>query len=176
MARCRVVRPDVVRLMLVDVHRHELKDLETKVINESDPEKRKALLVEVDACRDRIKQAEDDGDWIEVKRELNAGETRRVFTNLVVNMKAGEKPELNPNQVGKTKILEYVVGWSLVNFDGSPLPFSAGALDSQDQDTYSEIAKAVDLHEERVEQERVERKKIRRTPTTSEVILQSAAS
>jgi len=31
MARCRVVRPDVVRLMLVDVHRHELKDLETKM-------------------------------------------------------------------------------------------------------------------------------------------------
>ena len=88
-----------------------------------------------------------DGDWIDVKKELNAGEQRRVFTNLVKTMQAGEKPELNPEQVGKTKILEYVVGWSFRDGADKPVPFSATALDNVDPDTYAEIMAAVDVHD-----------------------------
>jgi len=176
MPRCRTVRPDVVRLFLVDVHRHEQNELETKLTNERDPETRKALQQELDECLERVAQAHEDGDWIEVKRELNAGETRRVFTGLVKSMQAGEKAELNPEQVGKTKLLEYIVDWSLVNFDGSRLPFSAAALDSQDQDTYREIDKAVDLHEEAIEKERAERKNVRTGGTRSSPTSLSAVS
>lgn len=117
-----------------------------------------------------------DGDWLDVKSELNAGETRRVYTNLVKKMKAGEAAELNPEQVGKTKIQEYVVGWSLVGFDGKPMPFTPVALDSLDAETYAEISNAIDQHEEAVEKARTERKNGRSTPTPSEATLQSVAS
>ena len=106
-----------------------------------------------------------DGDWIDVKKELNAGEQRRVFTNLVKTMQAGEKPELNPEQVGKTKILEYVVAWS---FGTGAQAFSASALDAIDPDSYAEIMAAVDTHDEAADKARTERKNGRSTATISE--------
>ena len=116
-----------------------------------------------------------DGDWIDVKAELNAGEQRRIFTGLVKTMQAGEKPELNPEQVGKTKILEYVVDWSLRDGDKA-VPFSPAALDNVDPDTYSEIMAAVDAHDEAADKARAERKNGSGTPTTSPVILPSVDS
>jgi len=117
-----------------------------------------------------------DGDWLELKRELNAGEQRRIFTGLVKTMQAGEKPELNPEQVGKTKILEYVVAWSLRDAADKPVPFSASALDNVDPDTYSEIMAAVDAHDEAADKAREERKNVRGTPTTSPATSISADS
>jgi len=114
-----------------------------------------------------------DGDWIDVKKELNAGEQRRVFTNLVKTMQAGEKPELNPEQVGKTKILEYVVAWS---FGTGPQAFSASALDAIDPDSYAEIMAAVDAHDESSDKAREERKNGRSTATISEVTSPSSDS
>lgn len=99
-----------------------------------------------------------DGDWIDVKKELNAGEQRRIFTGLVKSMTAGEKAELNPEHVGKTKILEYVVDWSFMDAEGQPVPFSASALDAIDPSSYAEIMAAVDAHDEAAEQARDERK------------------
>lgn len=107
------------------------------------------------------------GDWIDVKKELNAGEARRVFTKLVKTMHAGEKTELDPEQVGKTKLAEYIVGWSLVDDQDRSVPFSTAALDNLDQDTYTEIMKAVDAHDEAVEKAREERKNDRGTSMVS---------
>jgi len=117
-----------------------------------------------------------EGDWIEVKKELNAGEQRRVFTNLVKTMQAGEKPELNPEQVGKTKILAYVIAWSFTDGAGKAVPFSATALDNVDPDTYAEIMAAVDAHDEAADKARTERKNAPSTPTTSPAISTSVDS
>jgi hypothetical protein len=111
-----------------------------------------------------------DGDWIDVKRELNAGEQRRVFTSLVKTMQAGEKPELNPEQVGKTKLLEYIIGWSLCDANGKPVPFTPTALDAVDPETYTEITKAVDAHEDAAEKARDERKNAKGTQLISAAI------
>lgn len=102
-----------------------------------------------------------DGDWLEVKRELTAGEQRRVFSNVVKTMVSGEKTELNPEHVGKTKILEYVVAWSFVDDKGDPVPFSSSALDGLDLESFMEIMEAVDAHDEKAEKARDERKKAR---------------
>lgn len=99
-----------------------------------------------------------DGDWIDVKKELNAGEARRVFTKLVKTMHAGEKAELNPEDVGKTKLVEYLIGWSFIDQDGRPSAYSPEALDDLEPDTYNEIAKAIETHEEAAEKARAERK------------------
>ena len=122
---------------------------------------------------DMVRLPLSDGDWIDVKKELNAGEQRRVFTNLVKTMQAGEKPELNPEQVGKTKILEYVVAWS---FGTGAQAFSASALDAIDPDSYAEIVAAVDAHDEAADKARAERKNALSTPTTSPATLPSVDS
>jgi hypothetical protein len=116
-----------------------------------------------------------DGDWIDVKKELNAGEQRAIFTDLVVNMTAGEKPKLDPKQVGKTKLLQYIVGWSFTDAKGDAVPFSEGALENLDPDTYTELVEAVDAHEEAAEKVRAERKNDRSGESTSKAISLSAA-
>lgn len=89
-----------------------------------------------------------DGDWLDVKKRLTAGETRRVFTRLVKTYTAGDKINLDPELVGKTKILEYVIGWSFVDRSGIVVPFSESAIDSLDEDTYREIGEAIEQHED----------------------------
>lgn len=99
-----------------------------------------------------------DGDYIDIKKELNAGEARRVYANLVREMHAGEKAALDPMKVGFTKIREYVVGWSFTDADGRPVEVSAGAIETLDQDTYKEISEAIDAHTAKIDAEREARK------------------
>ena len=103
-----------------------------------------------------------DGDWIDVKKQLNAGEQRRIFARMVKTMNVGEKPSLDANHVGRSRVLEYLLGWSLVGLDDQPLPYRAEgaeaergtAIDNLDFETYAEIVKAIDAHEEANEQAR----------------------
>jgi hypothetical protein len=155
MGRYRFVEPEVTRLYLVDVHRRALEDLIAHGTPGQSPVP--ATPEDIAIAKARIVQAEDDGEWIEVKRELNAGDSRRVFTDLVKEMHAGEKATLDPEQVGKTKILTYVLGWSLRDRHGKGVPFTESALDNLDTDTYKEISDAVDAHDEAVEKARADR-------------------
>lgn len=162
MARSRFVAPNTVRLAFVDVHRrlHQniLEQLEQAKRDGKD-EVAKQLEVDLDHEAKLRTQAEKDGDWIEVKKELNTGEQRRLFTKLVKSMRQGEAAELDPEMVGKTRLLEYIVAWSFVGPDGKPVPFSSSALDSLDTDTYVyDVIAAVDLHIEDVEKAREIRK------------------
>lgn len=117
-----------------------------------------------------------DGDWIDVKKELNAGEQRRIFTSLVRTMQMDGKAELNPDQVGKTKILAYVVDWSFVDEKGARTKFSEAALDAVDPASYKEINDAVDKHDEAAEAAREERKNARAGQTGSIATSLSAVS
>jgi hypothetical protein len=99
-----------------------------------------------------------DGEYVDVKQELTAGEQRRIFSQLVKEMHAGEKTVLDPEQVGKTKLLEYIVGWSFLGLDGQPAPVCESTIDCLDTDTYRELVDAVDAHELRSEQARAARK------------------
>ena len=104
-----------------------------------------------------------DGAFIDVKRELNAGERRGVFADMCVGgvMRQGEPAELDPRKVGLTRMLAYLVGWSALDEDGRPVPLSLAALDNLSYESFNEIANAIDAHEERVERERAEKKRIR---------------
>jgi len=141
MGRCRFVQPGIVRLYLVDVHRRAHAELEKLVAEKK--EKPEALI----ASLAKIEEAETDAEWIDVKRELTAGEQRHIFTGVVKTMDLGEKTTLDPDQVGKTKLLEYIVGWSFLGFDGQPEHVSEGAIDTLDIETYRELVAAVDAHE-----------------------------
>ena len=100
----------------------------------------------------------EDGAYIDVKQRLNAGQQRRLFGRMVKEMEAGEKIKIAPEQVGISKMLEYLVGWSFES-GGVPIPITAEAVDNLDPDVYDEIRKAIDTHEESVTKARAEEKK-----------------
>ncbi len=97
------------------------------------------------------------GRWVDVKHRLNAGESRRVYSRMVKEMVAGVRPTLNPEMVGLTRIVEYIVAWSMT--DGrNTVPVSESAIDNLDPDLFNEIVAAIDAHEERVDAERAAEK------------------
>jgi len=107
---------------------------------------------------DVVRLTLSDGDYIDVKKELNAGEERRVWWRLVKTMTPGEKPVLDPEKVGLTKVVEYLVGWSFTDTAGKPVKVSEAALTNLDGETYSEIVKVIDAHDDAVIAEREARK------------------
>lgn len=94
-----------------------------------------------------------DGDWIDVIQELNAGE----YLDLL-----GELADRQPF----AKILAYVLGWSLVDQRGQPLPYSLqlaaaerrATLRGQDKGTLRELVAVIDRHEQAVDAARAEKK------------------
>jgi hypothetical protein len=96
-----------------------------------------------------------DGDWIEVKRELTAGEQRKLFGGMVRDYdKESGRPLLDPERVGRTRLSAYLLDWSFVDRQGKPVALNESAIDNLDVDTYAEINKALDVHEEAVERAR----------------------
>ena len=92
-----------------------------------------------------------DGDYLDVKKQLTAGESRRIFARTAMGMTPGEKILLDPEKIGITKVFEYVVGWGgpgFVDAQGHPVDYSEDALGQLDAETFTEIIKAVDTHEE----------------------------
>jgi hypothetical protein len=109
-----------------------------------------------------------DGDWIEVKKELNAGESRNVFTKLVKSMKAGESAELDPAKVGITRILEYLVAWSFTDASGKAVPVSEAAVNNLRPDAYREVMAAIDAHDKAIEEAQEAEKNAPAGSSTSE--------
>src|SRR4051812_47252677 len=79
-----------------------------------------------------------EGDWIDVKRELTSGEQRHIFSQIVKEHRGGERPLLDTQKVGATRVIEYLVGWSFCD-DNGPVPLSESALDNLDGETFKEI-------------------------------------
>jgi hypothetical protein len=156
MKRCRFVQPEITRLFLVDVHRRALAARDALPAVTDDEQKQKAT--DLEALRRRVELAEDDGDFLDVKKELTAGEARKVYTNLIKTMHAGEKAQLEPANVGITKILAYVLSWSFVDKAGAPVPFGESALNNLDSESYAEVVAAIDAHEEAIDAARAARK------------------
>jgi hypothetical protein len=117
-----------------------------------------------------------DGEWIDVKQELTAGEQRHADAGRYKEILSGERPTLDYERMGTTRILAYVTGWSLVGFDGTPEPFDESSLNSVDMDTFQEITAAIDAHEARISVERIARKNGQGGEKASAAILPSPSA
>lgn len=95
---------------------------------------------------DVVRISLSDGDWIEIKRELTAAESRRVFSGTLKDFSPGGKPLIDPEKVGRTQISEYLVDWSFCDATGKRQPVTASAIDALDIDSYNEIREAIDAH------------------------------
>jgi hypothetical protein len=116
-----------------------------------------------------------DGDSVEVKKTLNAGEYRQLIYSQFKESTDGEKVVLDHSKVGMAKLLAYIVGWTFVGFDGQPLAYRPdepedirrATIDGLDQDTYRELIAAVTAHEEREDAALEAQKKTRITAPAS---------
>ena len=114
------------------------------------------------------------GDWIDVKKHLTAGERRREMARMIKPGGFGETPSIDPVAVGHSKMVAYLLDWSLTDADDKPLvirdqpPEVVGAiLDDIDDDAFKEILNAVEDHEREMDAEREAEKKSRDTVTLS---------
>jgi len=136
MSESDFVDVDVERLYLADACRRDLEAL---------------LKREKAATQDEIAQAEaklataiQKGHWIDVKKELNAGEQRKLFARLIKSMNFVDKPEIDPEQVGFSKVVQYLVGWSLKDKQGRTPPVSESAINNTKGGLYGQIANCVE--------------------------------
>lgn len=106
----------------------------------------------------------DEGDWILVKKRLNAGESRKLFTGVIKSLPMNAPPELDPEKVGLQKLLVYLIDWS--GSDHAPIrgrsPEEVSeALLGLAPDDFQAIVAAIDVHEMEMELEAEEEKKRR---------------
>lgn len=103
------------------------------------------------------------GDWLLVKKHLTAGEQRGIFKRMMMDGLSG--PHMDPVKVGVSKIVGYLLDWSITDADDKPVPIRdqpeeavIAALDALESDSFAEILKAVEDHETAMEQARAAEK------------------
>ncbi len=89
-----------------------------------------------------------DGDWIEVKKELTAGEARaisRSSVRAVTDVQTGKT--VTEEDLDQLSLLNtYLTNWSFVDAAGKQSKYSLDALRALDQDSYVEIVNALAAH------------------------------
>lgn len=118
------------------------------------------------------------GDWLLVKKHLTAGEQRQIFRRMLAS-----DGSIEPVNVGLSKMIGYLVDWSITDPDGKKVEISdqsddvvAAALDSLDVDSYREILTAVETHEKQMQAVRDAEKNGKDGVSTSSPISPSASS
>jgi hypothetical protein len=101
------------------------------------------------------------GDYIVIKRQLTAGEKRRVFARTTKPVKAGQLIEIDLEKAGISEMVEYLVDWSFTDTDGKPVPikdmpaeYVVDVLNSLDADSFQEITDAISAHEKSIDEEK----------------------
>lgn len=116
-----------------------------------------------------IRLATDD-DFIVVKKHLTAGEYRKAQARLVKNeaLVPGERPRIDPEQVGISLAVAYLLDWSRQDPDGRTIPIRdlgdeqvRAILLEQDPEFTAEIIAAVDAHNTDMEALRDAEKKMK---------------
>lgn len=98
-----------------------------------------------------------DGDWIEIKKELNIGEEKDVsllaLRSVGMDEQGRNKLQHDYQLTPFAKAVVYLVSWSLWNADG-PVKLHddqkarLSQLRALDRDSWEEITAAIDKHEE----------------------------
>lgn len=121
-----------------------------------------------------------EGEWIEVKKRLTVGESRKAQALLIKEVRQDGRMTPDLEMVGKAQVLAYLVEWSLKDHEGRRSAIDtdakkAAALDQLDDETFEEISTALEKHIAAMEAERKEAKKSRDGETDSAATSPSAA-
>jgi hypothetical protein len=93
-----------------------------------------------------------NGDWISIKKRLNAGENKRMVKRGSTMTDFGLR--VDTIDAGTAKVVAYLLDWSLTGLDQKVIPIlekpdstKEAALDLIDPDSYTEILRAIEAHE-----------------------------
>lgn len=108
-----------------------------------------------------------DGVFIDVKKRLNHGEQEDLWARMSPYIVPGEAQQFHRREVRTSKVLAYLLGWSLATQDGKPVPMSPDMPEQARLDTlrslhpvrFTEIYTAIEAHETAMEAERTAQKK-----------------
>ncbi len=123
-----------------------------------------------------------EGDYVDVKARLNHGE-REDFFAAIAPFDSDGKSKINRKLLRTTRLLTYVLGWSLTDGDGKPVAYTPDMPEDQrmnlirglDGETFDEIHAAILKHEADIEAEREVRKKMHGDEIVSPAISASPA-
>lgn len=87
------------------------------------------------------------GHWIDVKEELTYGEYEDMLGSMRRQFGPNEEPKVDPTRIGRCRMTAYILGWSLVDKDGKPIPLSHAAYSNLRMPMARAIRDALDLHE-----------------------------
>lgn len=93
-----------------------------------------------------------DGDWIEIKVELTAGEQRSLQSaglgGMTRSESDSERVEIGVDwaKFSLARSLAYVVDWNAKDEDGTPVPFDADTLKGLDDESLKRIEAAITKH------------------------------
>lgn len=104
---------------------------------------------------DIVRLALSDGDFLDIKRELNFGEQRHMLASQMKLVNGEYVRDLE--KIGIALILAHVVGWSFVDAEGRPIPYAEATVASLEPETVSEMLAALNAHLEAEEARRAER-------------------
>lgn len=133
---------------------------------------------------DSVKLSLSQDQFINVKRELNAGEYRAMlagqYKESVIpdgpnGKEGGTRMVVDLDRMGLTKILAYGLDWSFVDLDDKPMELTEDTVKSIDVAWFREVLAAVDAHHEASETAADKRKNGQAGTPTSEAISASAA-
>lgn len=101
------------------------------------------------------------GDTLTVKRHLTAGETRRIFARMY---RTGTN-DIDPLQVGFSRVLGYLLDWTFTDSEGQPIVIRhqpeeivGSALDALDPESYQEVLRAIEAHDDAMAKARADEK------------------
>jgi hypothetical protein len=119
----------------------------------------------------RIRLTLADGQYIDIRQELNHGETEDMWAKWSPYVEPGNAAHLDRREVRRSKVLAYLLAWSLTDGDipgtGAPVPMSPDLPESERSDIlrnltqrrFNEIHDAIERHELAMTTVREEQKK-----------------
>ena len=115
------------------------------------------------------------GDWLQLKKRLTAGETRRLIAASIPPGKTLlTMTDTEPLKAGVALVVAYLVDWSLVDPDGEPVEIRGEPaalleqrLDDLTSEAFNEILGAVAAHDKAMSDERDAEKKTTTVATGS---------
>jgi hypothetical protein len=104
------------------------------------------------------------GDTLVVKKRLNAGERRQMFSAMYRETAAGAL-KVNPIKTGLSTILGFLLDWSFRDDAGKPVVIRdqppevvTAALDALEPESFEEVLRAIEAHEAAMTAEREQAK------------------
>lgn len=97
------------------------------------------------------------GNWIEVKKQINVGEKKRIESAGVrrVRSTTGEVVvELDHTEYSFVRTEVWLKDWSLKNKEGKDVGLSTSAIRALDEETFDEIENAISSHIEKLDAEK----------------------